>query len=64
MKNSQLENENRLLTVKNLADILKISERTIYNKVSDGSFPVKPIRIGRRLLRWRSSDIDRYLKSL
>lgn len=52
-----------LETVKNLARHLKISPRTIYNKVSDGTFPIKPIRFG-RLLRFRSEDIRAYLESL
>jgi len=53
----------KLDTVKELARTLKISPRTIYNKLSNGTFPIKPIRIG-RLLRFREEDISEYLNSL
>lgn len=55
--------EKELLTVKGLARRFLISDRTVYNKVSNGTFPIKPIRIG-RLLRFRREDVDAYLESL
>jgi len=61
MKKDQSADE--LDTVKDLARHLKISPRTIYNKTSNGTFPIKPIRIG-RLLRFRREDINAYLESL
>jgi len=64
MKKLQNENpEKELLTVKGVARRLIISKRTVYNKVSSGTFPIKPMRIG-RLLRFRSKDVDAYLDSL
>ncbi len=63
MESTNKKDQKELLTVKDLARKLTISERTIYNGVSNGSFPIKPIRIGRRLLRWRRLDIDEYLAS-
>jgi len=55
--------EKELLTVKGLARQLLISERTVYNKLFNDTFPIKPIRIG-RLLRFRRKDVDAYLDSL
>jgi len=64
MKKLQNENSKKeLLTVRGVAQRLIISERTVYNKISAGTFPVRPIRIG-RLLRFRSKDVDSYLESL
>ena len=56
-----------LLTVKEAAIELDCSPRTVYNRVRPGSenpFPIKPIRIFGRSLRFRYSDINRYLASL
>jgi len=49
-----------LLTIKELARDWSISERTIYNKLSAGIFPIKPIKIG-RLLRFRIRDIKEFI---
>jgi excisionase family DNA binding protein len=64
MQKIKIINQKRLLTVKNLAYKLNISERTIYNKLSNGTFPIKPLRVGKRLLRWRTGDVEQYLNSL
>jgi excisionase family DNA binding protein len=64
MESTNKKGQKELLTVKDLAKLLVVSERTIYNKVSAGNFPIRPIRIGRRLLRWRRHDIDEYIASL
>lgn len=64
MEMNKKEYHKELLTVKDLASILIISKRTIYNGVSNGTFPLRPIRIGRRLLRWRRRDVEKYLESL
>ena len=46
----------RLLNIQDLADRLKISPKTIRNKLSNGTWPITPIRIG-RALRWRETDV-------
>lgn len=56
----------RLLTVREVAERLKMSERTIYNSISRDAknpFPVRPVRI-RRLVRFREQDVDKYIESL
>lgn len=55
-----------LLTVAQTAEYLNISPRTIYNGVAPHSlnpFPIKPKRIGRKVL-FRRKDIDAYLNTL
>jgi excisionase family DNA binding protein len=60
------EIKNRLLTAKELANYLHYAEQTIYNKCSKNAkhpLPIKPIRIGRKL-RFRLSDVEKYIESL
>ena len=47
-----------LIDIKDLSQQLKIPAKTIRNKLSNGTWPIPPIRIG-RALRWRQSDVDR-----
>ena len=56
-----------LLTIKQTAEYLQISPRSIYNKIRPGNtenpFPVKAIKIG-NLWRFRKSDLENYVSSL
>lgn len=52
-----------LIDINDLAGILKIPAKTIRNKLSDGTWPLAPIRIG-KALRWPSSEVDEYLGKL
>lgn len=52
--------DERLLTVEDLAAKLQIAKQTIYNKVSAGEIP--HVKIG-GALRFRASDIDRWIAS-
>jgi excisionase family DNA binding protein len=52
-----------LLTAKEVAHRLSIAVRTLQRLVSAGVVPA-PIRITRKIIRWRVTDIDRYLKGL
>jgi predicted DNA-binding transcriptional regulator AlpA len=54
---------NPLLDIKELAKRLRIPAKTIRNKLSDGTWPMEPFRIG-RALRWRESDVDRAIADL
>jgi predicted DNA-binding transcriptional regulator AlpA len=47
-----------LLDINDLAKELKIPVKTIRNKLSNGTFPLEPTRIG-RALRWRPSNVER-----
>jgi len=46
----------RLLDIEDLANRLKIPAKTIRNKLSNGTWPISPVRIG-RALRWRETDV-------
>jgi predicted DNA-binding transcriptional regulator AlpA len=64
---SALEEESpmpdRLLDIAELASRLKIPAKTIRNKLCDGTWPIRPLRIG-RAVRWRESDVDRVIAEL
>jgi predicted DNA-binding transcriptional regulator AlpA len=54
-----------LLTVKDLAQILNVNERTCWRLArlaedGHGMFP-KPLRIGPKTVRWRLVDVEAYL---
>ena len=58
----------KLLTVKDLADLLGIHERTCWRlaamaEAGHGDFP-RPLRIGPKTVRWRVADVDSYLAAL
>ena len=58
------QKERRLLTIKETADFLRISPRTIYNgtqRNAKNPFPVKPKRIG-RLLRFDRRELEDYIE--
>lgn len=40
-----------------------ISRSTLYQYISSGRFPA-PVRVGARAVRWRASDVSRWLESL
>ena len=52
-----------LIDINDLAGILKIPAKTIRNKLSDGSWELTPLRIG-KALRWSRADVDSYLQYL
>ena len=51
----------QLLTVEDVARALAVSTRTVWRLVSAGELP-PPQRIGKRLRRWRASDIEAYVE--
>lgn len=50
----------QLLDINDLAAILKVPAKTIRNKLSNGTWPIEPLRIG-KALRWRQSDVDAFV---
>jgi predicted DNA-binding transcriptional regulator AlpA len=52
-----------LIDINDLSYALKIAPKTIRNRLSNKSWPIPPIRIG-RTLRWRRSDVSRALALL
>ena len=56
----------RLLTIKDVAHLLQISERTIYNRVrknAERPFPIKAKRVG-KLIRFDPKDVEEYIAGL
>jgi prophage regulatory protein len=52
-----------LLTSREVSARLSISIRTLYRMLQRGQFP-RPIRLGRRGVRWKTADVQRYLDTL
>ena len=52
-----------LLTALQVAQRLSMSVRTLYRMVKQGRAP-RPIRLSRKMNRWRRQDVDRYLRKL
>jgi predicted DNA-binding transcriptional regulator AlpA len=52
-----------LMDINDLARQVKIPVKTIRNKLSDGTWPIPPIQIG-RALRWLPSVVDRTISAL
>lgn len=50
-----------LLTIKETAALLHVSVSTLRRMWADGLAP-KPIRLGRRGLRWRRTDIEDFIR--
>ena len=55
--------EERLMDIRELTEILKISKQTVYNRLSSGTFPINTYKVGRSL-RWRLSEVMIYIESL
>lgn len=51
-----------LLDLHQVKQLLQMSRSSIYAAIADGDFP-KPIRVGRRAVRWFANEIDAWVKS-
>ena len=49
-----------LLSRKQVAAMLKVSERTIYRNVKAARFPAPALVLGRP--RWKKEDVDKYIE--
>lgn len=64
MTEATLDTTDALLADRDIADLLKISRATVYTiRNRDRSFPV-PVRGPFRGTRWRSSEIQNWIKAL
>ena len=62
--NDSKVNSTELLTVQEVANALKISPRTIYNRVAPGSknpFPIMSRKLGGSI-RFLKSDLEKFIK--
>jgi len=53
----------RFLSAAELAEELGLSKKTIQNKVSAGTFPVRHVKIG-RLTKFYVGDVESYIAAL
>ena len=53
----------RRLTLKETAKRLGISPKTVYNRLSNGTFPLKVRRFGRQV-GFLEADLNQYLKEM
>ena len=49
-----------LLTVKDVADILSVGVRTVWRWAAEKKIPA-PIRLAKKTLRWKASQLQAYL---
>lgn len=47
----------KLLTVKDVADLLAISTREVWRRADSGQLP-KPLRLGGKLRRWLREEVE------
>ena len=54
-------NRERLLRIREVLERLPISRTSLYDGIKVGLYPA-PVRIGKRTVAWRESEIDRLIK--
>ena len=54
--------EVRLITMREVMRICALGRSTVYNLMAARQFP-QPVKIGRRGVRWRLSDIEEWVES-
>lgn len=52
----------RLLTRRDVEAVVRLSRSSIYSMIANGSFP-RPIRVGKKAVRFLQSDIEAWLQS-
>jgi predicted DNA-binding transcriptional regulator AlpA len=55
--------DERLLRLKQVVEVTKLSKSTIWRWVKDGMFP-QPIKITMRVTVWKNSDIQIYIANM
>lgn len=53
----------RLLRLREVIACTGMGKSTIYRKIKEGLFPA-PVSVGGQSVRWRESDIDRWMQAL
>jgi excisionase family DNA binding protein len=61
--NGESKSGAELLTSQQVANKLAVSVRTLWRLVAAGKFP-QPIRYNRKLVRWKSTEVSRYIEAL
>ena len=55
--------ETRILRTKQLLELVPFSRVTLWRKVKAGKFP-KPLRLGGRMVAWRSDEVQQWIDAL
>jgi prophage regulatory protein len=58
-----MSHNNKLLALPQVVERVAQSKSTIYRSMDAGSFP-RPVKLGSRMVRWLSDDIDAYMSRL
>jgi excisionase family DNA binding protein len=59
-----IANQNeRLLTIQDVAKLYRIAVRTVRRWIAEGRIP-QPMHLNQRVLRWKASEIQRHLENL
>ena len=53
----------KLLTTREVAEILGIKHRTLYRWMQTGIFDITPVRISPKAVRFRESDVKAWIES-
>ena len=51
------------LRMREVLALLRVSRSTLNRWIREGTFP-RPVKLGKRAVRWRRSDIEGWLKEL
>ncbi|MBU3669931.1 MAG: AlpA family phage regulatory protein [Polynucleobacter sp.] len=57
-----MHNIETLIRLKSVQDLTGLCKSSLYANLRNGSFP-SPVRIGKRAVAWKLSDIDQWIKS-
>ena len=57
-----MEQEDRLLTRREVEARCRLARTTLYKMMREGQFPC-PIRIGARAVRWLQSEVEAWIQS-
>ena len=58
-----LQEIDRLLSLRSVLEIVEMSRSTLLRRVASGEFP-QPVRHGPRCVRWKGSDVQRWIEAL
>lgn len=53
----------KLLHLSDVERTIRLKKSKIYNMIASGEFP-RPVRLGKRAVRWRESDIQHWISKL
>jgi excisionase family DNA binding protein len=52
-----------LMSMTEVVAFVRLSDDTIYRLIDKGKFPA-PLRVGSKLLRWRTADLKRWVEKM